>query len=172
MKKHPEIFQQLIDEGHALGNHTFHHVDGWNTTTRSYLREVQQCAEVFSSKLFRPPYGRMRPAQRKAIQRKYKIVLWDVLTYDFDKDWSGEDCLQTALKYSREGSIVVFHDSEKAKESQNSNGHRHPDSSGRFQKRLRRAQNLRNRSPIGENLRPGCENSMTNSRFSCSTGYY
>lgn len=116
VKKHPEIFQQLIDDGHALGNHTFHHVDGWNTTTRSYLREVQQCAEVFSSKLFRPPYGRMRPAQRKAIQRKYKIVLWDVLTYDFDKNWSGEDCLQTALKYSREGSIVVFHDSEKAKE--------------------------------------------------------
>jgi peptidoglycan/xylan/chitin deacetylase (PgdA/CDA1 family) len=116
VQKYPEIFQQLIDQGHSTGNHTFHHVDGWNTTTRAYLREVQQCAEMVSSKLFRPPYGRMRPPQRKAIQRKYKIVLWDVLTYDFDKELSGEDCLQLALKNSREGSVVVFHDSEKAKE--------------------------------------------------------
>jgi len=116
VQKHPEIFQQLISDGHSIGNHTFHHVDGWNTPTRAYLREVQHCAEFVSTKLFRPPYGRMRPPQRKAIQRKYKIVLWDVLTYDFDKDLSGEDCLQLALKNSREGSVVVFHDSEKAKE--------------------------------------------------------
>lgn len=116
VQKHPEVFQQVISEGHSIGNHTFHHVDGWNTSTRTYLREVQQCAEMFTSKLFRPPYGRMRPPQRKAIQRKYKIVLWDVLTYDFDKELNGEQCLQLALKNSREGSVVVFHDSEKAKE--------------------------------------------------------
>jgi peptidoglycan/xylan/chitin deacetylase (PgdA/CDA1 family) len=116
VRKHPEIFKQIISEGHSVGNHTFDHANGWELTTRNYLKEVQQCADVFSSGLFRPPYGKMRPSQRKAIQRKFKIVLWDVLTYDFDKEWSGEDCLQTALKYSREGSIVVFHDSEKAKE--------------------------------------------------------
>ncbi|MCX6310199.1 MAG: polysaccharide deacetylase family protein [Bacteroidetes bacterium] len=116
VQKHPEIFKQIISEGHAVGNHTFGHADGWNTTTKNYLKEVQLCSEQFSSNIFRPPYGRMRKPQRKQIQRKYKIVLWDVLTYDFDKEWSGENCLQTALKYSREGSIVVFHDSEKAKD--------------------------------------------------------
>ena len=116
VQKHPEIFQQIISGKHSVGNHTFHHADGWNMSARAYLREVQLCAEVVASKLFRPPHGRIRPAQRKAIQRKYKIVLWDVLTYDFEKELSGEDCLQLALKNSREGSIVVFHDSEKAKE--------------------------------------------------------
>ena len=116
VQKYPEIFKQIISEGHAVGNHTFGHADGWNTTTKNYLKEVQLCSEQFSSNIFRPPYGRMRKPQRKQIQRKYKIVLWDVLTYDFDKEWSGENCLQTALKYSREGSIVVFHDSEKAKD--------------------------------------------------------
>lgn len=116
VRKHPGIFQQIIAEGHAVGNHTYHHVDGWNTPARAYLREVQQCAEVVPSKIFRPPYGRMRPPQRKAIQRKYTVVLWDVLTCDFNKELSGEDCLALALNYSRPGSIVVFHDSEKAKE--------------------------------------------------------
>ncbi len=116
VRKHPEIFKQIISEGHAVGNHTFAHADGWNMTTKNYLSEVQKCSEIFSSKLFRPPYGRMRTPQRKKIQRKFKIVLWDVLTYDFDSELSGEDCLQATLKNSREGSIVVFHDSVKAKE--------------------------------------------------------
>ena len=116
VRKHPGIFQQIIAEGHAVGNHTYHHVDGWNTPARAYLREVQQCAEVVPSKIFRPPYGRMRPPQRKAIQRKFTVVLWDVLTCDFNKELSGEDCLELALNYSRPGSIVVFHDSEQAKE--------------------------------------------------------
>lgn len=116
VQQHPEIFKQIISEGHAVGNHTFAHLDGWNVTTKSYLQDIHHCSEMFSSKLFRPPYGRMRTPQRKKIQRNYKIVLWDVLTYDFDKELIGEDCLQLALKNSREGSIVVFHDSEKAKE--------------------------------------------------------
>jgi peptidoglycan/xylan/chitin deacetylase (PgdA/CDA1 family) len=116
VEKHPEIYKQILDEGHSTGNHTFHHVDGWNTSTKNYIEEVNSCSRFVASKLFRPPYGRMRPPQRKIIQRKFKIILWDVLTYDFDKTLSGEDCLQLALNNSREGSIVVFHDSEKAKE--------------------------------------------------------
>jgi peptidoglycan/xylan/chitin deacetylase (PgdA/CDA1 family) len=116
VEKHPEIYRQILDEGHVTANHTFHHVDGWNVTTKEYLQEVTQCSHVVASKLFRPPYGRMRPKQRKALQRKYKIILWDVLTYDFDKTVSAEYCLRLALDNSREGSIVVFHDSEKAKE--------------------------------------------------------
>lgn len=116
VEKHPGIYKQLLDEGHSVGNHTFNHVDGWNTSTKEYLQEVVQCSRMVTSKLFRPPYGRMRPPQRKAIHRKYQIVLWDVLTYDFDKTVSAEYCLELALGNSREGSIVVFHDSEKAKE--------------------------------------------------------
>ena len=116
VQKHPGIYQQILAEGHVTANHTFHHVDGWNTSTKDYLREVEACARVVSSGLFRPPYGRMRPPQRKAIRQQYKIVLWDVLTYDFDQSLSGETCLRLALDNSREGSIVVFHDSEKAKE--------------------------------------------------------
>ncbi|MDQ3108695.1 MAG: polysaccharide deacetylase family protein [Bacteroidota bacterium] len=116
VEKHPEIYQQVIAEGHTTANHTFNHVDGWNTSTKEYLSEVAHCTRFVSSGLFRPPYGRMRPPQRKAISGKYSIILWDVLTYDFDKTLTGETCLQLALKNSREGSIVVFHDSEKAKE--------------------------------------------------------
>ena len=116
VKKHPEIYKQIIAEGHSTGNHTFHHVDGWNVNSRNYLEEVNRCSKLVLSGLFRPPYGRMRPSQRKAIQRQYKIILWDVLTYDFEKSLTGEDCLELALKNSRNGSIVVFHDSEKAKE--------------------------------------------------------
>ncbi len=114
--KHPEIYNRIISEGHSVGNHTFHHKDGWNTSGKKYLEEVVLCSRHVDSKLFRPPYGRLSPSQRKAIQSKFKIILWDVLTYDFEASLSGEECLNLALKNSREGSIVVFHDSEKAKE--------------------------------------------------------
>lgn len=116
VQKHPEIFRQVLAAGHSTGNHTFNHADGWKTTRQAYLRDVQQCAEQFSSPLFRPPYGRMRRSQFSAIRRKYKVVMWDVLTCDFDPALSREDVLAIALRLSRPGSIVVFHDSEKAKE--------------------------------------------------------
>jgi peptidoglycan-N-acetylglucosamine deacetylase len=115
VKKHPEIFQRIMNEGHSVGNHTFHHADGWEHTTRQYLREVKECEEQFKSKLFRPPYGRMRRSQFKAISRQYKVVMWDVLTCDFDESMAREHVLENSLMLSRPGSIVVFHDSEKAK---------------------------------------------------------
>ncbi|HTL82349.1 MAG TPA: polysaccharide deacetylase family protein [Bacteroidia bacterium] len=116
VRKHPEIFQQIISEGHRVGNHTFNHVDGWKQTKQQYLRQVNLCAENFQSEFFRPPYGRMRRSQFSAIKKKYKVVMWDVLTCDFDKDLSADEVLEIALKNSRAGSIVVFHDSEKAKD--------------------------------------------------------
>lgn len=112
--KHPEIYKQLLAEGHTVGNHTAHHADGWVTTSLKYLREVQECASLVHSELFRPPYGRMRRSQYKAIRRKYKVVMWDVLTCDFDQSLAREHVLEISLMYSRPGSIVVFHDSEKA----------------------------------------------------------
>lgn len=116
VRKHPEIFQQIISEGHSVGNHTFNHVDGWKISAREYLRQVQLCAEQFKSDLFRAPYGRMRRSQFKAIKRKFKVVMWDVLTCDFEKNISSEEVLSIATSLSRNGSIIVFHDSEKAKE--------------------------------------------------------
>ena len=116
VRRHPEIFAQLKAEGHAVGNHTFHHADGWKNTKLAYLRDVQRCAVQFESPLFRPPYGRMRRSQFNAIRRKFKVVMWDVLTCDFDPQLAKEEVLALALRLSRPGSIVVFHDSEKAKE--------------------------------------------------------
>ncbi|HEU4719361.1 MAG TPA: polysaccharide deacetylase family protein [Bacteroidia bacterium] len=116
VQRHPEIFSSILEQGHRVGNHTFHHADGWKHTSRSYLREVRQCAEVVKSDLFRPPYGRMRRSQFEAIRRKYKVIMWDVLTCDFDLSLSCEDVLSIAAGHSRPGSVIVFHDSLKAKE--------------------------------------------------------
>jgi peptidoglycan-N-acetylglucosamine deacetylase len=114
VRKHPSLFHALIQAGHAVGNHTFHHVDGWRTAGFTYMRELAKCAELVSSPLFRPPYGRMRRSQYKAIQRNYRVIMWDVLSRDFDLAIGQEQCLQNTIHHSRPGSVVVFHDSEKA----------------------------------------------------------
>lgn len=116
VQKHPEIFQRLLSEGHAVGNHTQHHRNGWNSTATEYYRDVAECAALVPSKLFRPPYGRIGRSQASRLRRKYSIIMWDVLTGDYDVSLSGEDCLGYAVEYSRAGSIVVFHDSIKAKD--------------------------------------------------------
>ncbi|MCU0433689.1 MAG: polysaccharide deacetylase family protein [Bacteroidia bacterium] len=114
VQKHPEVFAQLVAGGHRIGNHTFNHLDGWKHPRMAYLRNVQQCAGCVDSNLFRPPYGRMRPSQHHAIRKQYKVVMWDVLSCDFDPGLTGDACLEMTLLYSRPGSIVVFHDSLKA----------------------------------------------------------
>jgi peptidoglycan/xylan/chitin deacetylase (PgdA/CDA1 family) len=116
VEKHPAVFQQIISEGHVVGNHTDEHSDGWKLTRTTYLRQVNSCSARFQSELFRPPYGRMRRSQFSALKRKFRVIMWDVLTFDFKQSLSANDVLQIALKNSRNGSIVVFHDSEKAKE--------------------------------------------------------
>ncbi len=114
VRRHPDIFEQLIAEGHAIGNHTFHHLNGWHTEDLPYFRDVRQCAELVRSELFRPPYGRLMPRQRVFLERRYQIVMWDVLSGDFDASLSPEDCLRNVLHNVEPGSIVVFHDSLKA----------------------------------------------------------
>lgn len=116
MQRHPEIFQQIIADGHAVGNHTMHHIDGWKHSWFDYMRDVKECSAIFQTKLFRPPYGHMRRSQFNTLSRRCKVIMWDVLTYDFDKTYAREHCLELAISNSRNGSIVVFHDSEKAKE--------------------------------------------------------
>lgn len=112
--KHPEIFQKIISEGHAVGNHTYHHVNGWNTNNEDYLRNIKKCEEVVKSNLFRPPYGRIKKSQYKLIKEDYKVIMWDVLSGDFDPKTSPEKCLNNVINNTTEGSVVVFHDSLKA----------------------------------------------------------
>jgi peptidoglycan/xylan/chitin deacetylase (PgdA/CDA1 family) len=114
VEKHPTIFQRLLDEQHAVGNHTYNHLNGWKTHSPLYLKNVSKCKELVNSRLFRPPYGKMKKTQFNVLRRYYSIVLWDVLSGDYDKKTSPEKCLKNVLDKYRNGSIIVFHDNIKA----------------------------------------------------------
>jgi peptidoglycan/xylan/chitin deacetylase (PgdA/CDA1 family) len=116
VRKYPDVFIQMLAKGHSIGNHTFNHLKGWNTDDRTYLNNVKQCNEILpvETTLFRPPYGRIKLSQAYPLLNDYHIVMWDVLTGDFEKYLSAERCLEKTLKYTKAGSIVVMHDSLKA----------------------------------------------------------
>lgn len=120
VRKHPEIHAQVLSAGHRLGNHTYNHLDGWDTPTNTYLQNVRQCQEALQpadtsgKSLFRPPYGRIRQPQARVLRSAYELVMWDVLSADFDSSLSPEQCLEKSIRYTRPGSIIVFHDSNKA----------------------------------------------------------
>ena len=121
IEKHPDIFEKVITKGHTIGNHTFNHLNGWKTSTEDYLEDVLLCQSAIGCQLsavsyfFRPPYGKVKPSQAKKIrQLGYKIIMWDVLSADFDSTISPEKCLKNVLNNVKSGSIIVFHDSLKA----------------------------------------------------------
>ncbi len=114
VRKSPEVYQQVLDAGHATGNHTFHHLNGWKTPLKAYLDDIALCSEVVHSRLFRPPYGRIRPSYIAPVRQDYKIIMWSVITGDFDRETTREKVLSNALNHTKSGSIVVFHDSLKA----------------------------------------------------------
>lgn len=123
VKKHPELFQSLLDHGHSIGNHTNNHIKGWKTKTKEYLENVREAQETINNhllqssnnNLFRPPYGQISPNQgKKLIGNGYKVVMWDVLSFDWDKSVSNQECFNYVTSKSKNGSIVVFHDSVKA----------------------------------------------------------
>lgn len=115
VKAHPDIFREIEKNGHRVGNHTFNHFNGWETDFADYLQNVADCSELVASNLFRPPYGRIKRQQAKALQQKgYRIVMWSVLSGDFDENLSKEKCLENVLESVKDGDIVVFHDSVKA----------------------------------------------------------
>ena len=120
IRKHPEVFSRIIQEQHAIGNHTFNHVKGWQTDNATYLQNILLCDEQIlkhqalpSVQYFRPPYGRITRSQIKALPDR-TIVMWDVLTRDYDTRQSAAQCLKGSLQATRPGSIIVFHDSLKA----------------------------------------------------------
>ena len=115
--QHPDLYRRLLEEGHAVGNHTFHHLNGWKTPDETYLGDIRRAAEVIDSNLFRPPYGRITRFQANVLRnakQPYKIIMWSILSGDFDTSLSPEKCLENVVLKSRPGSIVVFHDSAKA----------------------------------------------------------
>lgn len=116
VEKNPAIYRQILAAGHSVGNHTYNHLHAGKTKVKEYVKNVEKCAGLVSSELFRPPYGRIRPKITKRLYDKYRIVMWDVLSGDFDTKLSPEKCLRNVIKHSGPGSIVVFHDSLKAKE--------------------------------------------------------
>ncbi len=116
IKKHPEVFNQVKAAGHSVGNHTMHHLNGWANEDIEYYHDIRHCAQQMDSVLLRPPYGRLKPKQAQFLQRHYRIVMWDVLSGDFDPKLSKEQCLNNVINNVRPGSIVVFHDSLKAED--------------------------------------------------------
>ena len=125
IETHPDIFQNILNDGHAIGNHTYNHIKGWKTKVEPYLFEIEKTLEIIDAqmlnsspsnvKLFRPPYGQITPKQGKElIKLGYKIIMWDVISFDWDKTVSEEICLNNVTSKSTTGSIVVFHDSLKA----------------------------------------------------------
>jgi peptidoglycan/xylan/chitin deacetylase (PgdA/CDA1 family) len=115
--KHPDIFEQVKASGHAIGNHTYNHLKGWKTENKIYVDNFLRCDEQLHSNLFRPPYGRIKRRQVKLLKQArpgLQLIMWDVLSGDFDQKLRPEDCLNNVLKYTEPGSIIVFHDSLKA----------------------------------------------------------
>ncbi|SDX14164.1 Peptidoglycan/xylan/chitin deacetylase, PgdA/CDA1 family [Hydrobacter penzbergensis] len=114
---HPAIYERIIREGHAVGNHTQHHLNGWKTPDQAYIKDINLAAEHIHSTLFRPPYGRIRRSQYrqlKAAHPNMRVIMWSVLSGDFDTGLSPETGLSYVLQYAKPGSIIVFHDSAKA----------------------------------------------------------
>ena len=114
VQRYPVLFARVRAQGHAVGNHTFNHVSGWSTEVADYVANVAACDRLVGSPLFRPPYGRISPRKALALRRDYRIVMWDVLSGDFDPGLTGEECAANVLGHASPGSIIVFHDSLKA----------------------------------------------------------
>jgi peptidoglycan/xylan/chitin deacetylase (PgdA/CDA1 family) len=115
--KYPQIFESIKNEGHSIGNHTFNHLKGWDTSDDVYFQNFQKCQVQTGTNLFRPPYGRIKKTQIAKIKSNYPamdIVMWDTLSGDFDTNLLPEKCLKNVIKHTTNGSIVVFHDSLKA----------------------------------------------------------
>lgn len=128
ISQHPEIFKNIQNKGHKIGNHTNNHIKGWRTSTKNYLANINEAQKVIdlqqnktdsrSQILFRPPYGQIRPKQGKALaELGYKVIMWNVLAFDWDKDVAKEKCLENVISNAKEGSVIVFHDSVKAEKN-------------------------------------------------------
>jgi len=116
IRKYPKLFDELLAK-HAVGNHTFNHMNGWKNANYTYYKNIKKFDEVHRSPLFRPPYGRIKRTQAKHISKQYKIIMWDVLSYDYSATTSQKKCLANVVKNVKSGSVIVFHDNKKAQKN-------------------------------------------------------
>jgi len=118
MVKHPEILQRITAEGHSIGNHSYSHPNGFTTCTKKYLKDIEKWKQIIpETKLFRPPFGNIYPWQIGKLKKEYKIIMWDVMSWDFDKNTSKEKCFFNVVNNVGSGSIILLHDNEKAQVS-------------------------------------------------------
>lgn len=122
IEKYPDIFRKVVDAGHTVANHTFNHLNGWHTDNKKYFENIDACENVMQNaniaRLFRPPYGKIKRSQKKEVLgRGYRIIMWDVLSADFDQSITPEQCLQNVISNTTDGSVIIFHDSIKAQEN-------------------------------------------------------
>ena len=116
VRKYPEIYEEVRRRGHRVGNQTMHHIQGAHTTTRGYLRDVEEANRLIGSDLFRPPHGWLRPQQSKLLSRRYRIIMYDLVTRDYSKRINAAQVVENVKRYTRPGSIIVFHDSLKSRD--------------------------------------------------------
>ena len=114
VEAHPELYRRIVAEGHRVGNHTYSHLKGWGTDVGEYVDDVDRAAGVIGGSLFRPPYGRIAPVQSRALAPRYRIVMWNIISRDYNRSLSPRICLENVIRHVRPGDIVVFHDSKKA----------------------------------------------------------
>lgn len=117
VQNHPDLFDEVRRRGHRVGNHTMQHLKGFEVGKERYLQDVEAANELIESDLFRPPYGRIRLSQFLALRKKYRIVMWDVITRDYNPKVSPDKCMAIVRRFVRDGSIIVFHDSKKAEKN-------------------------------------------------------
>lgn len=117
VRRHPELYQEVKRRGHTVGNHTMHHLQGMKSRSITYLRDIAEADSLIGSRLFRPPHGIMRWAQARTIKRRYNIIMYDVVTRDYSRKLTPERVFDNVRKYTRDGSIIVFHDSLKARDN-------------------------------------------------------
>lgn len=117
VRKYPEIFGRITSEGHGVGNHTFHHLNGWYTDNKKYMADVESAGEYIQSDLFRPPYGKMKVKQYFTLKKQHRVVMWTYLSGDFDKTFNADTCIREVKKVSKAGAILVFHDNVKTKDN-------------------------------------------------------
>ncbi len=114
VEMYPDLYRRIVEAGHRIGNHTYSHQKGWGMSLERYIEDVDFANDLLHTELFRPPYARITPAQTRALSKRYKLVMWDVLSRDYNRALSPRTCLRNVTRYLEGGSIVVFHDSEKS----------------------------------------------------------
>ncbi len=114
VEMYPDLYERIVERGHKVGNHTYSHPKGWCMSLERYVEDVDFANDLVHSELFRPPYARITPSQARLLSQRYKLVMWDVLSRDYNRNLSPYTCLQNVVKYLKPGAIVVFHDSEKS----------------------------------------------------------